>query len=204
MSGCCSQTASVQVRRPDAQLKKFSFPETSHTFARSRVRQTGWEGVFGASKQCSLRFSNSECREAVRSFRNMRWFQAPQQIFYSGSVYPIPRPSDRLLYSCRRTDIFKIRYVWCLQSVEAGSRSQKYLVRNIELFRFRRLPFGVSPVPAIIQRVMNYVLARISRELLFSLIVFWWQDIIKRCWTLTKFVCSLTVYQAAWSSSEEE
>ena len=54
----------------------------------------------------------------------------------------------------------KIDLSHACQQVELDDNSQKYLTINTHkgLYRYKRLPFGVSSAPAIFQRIMNQIL----------------------------------------------
>ena len=58
------------------------------------------------------------------------------------------------------TSISKIDLSHAYQQVELDEDSQKYLTINTHkaLYRYKRLPFGVSSAPAIFQRIMDQLL----------------------------------------------
>ena len=71
--------------------------------------------------------------------------------------YPIPRPFDLFGTLAGGQKFSKLDLSDAYNQLKLDPESQKYLVINTHkgLFRFCRLPFGVSSAPAIFQRVMN-------------------------------------------------
>ena len=74
--------------------------------------------------------------------------------------YPLPNAED-LFATLSGGKIFsKIDLSHAYQQVELDDNSQKYLTINTHkgLYRYKRLPFGVSSAPAIFQRIMDQLL----------------------------------------------
>ena len=62
------------------------------------------------------------------------------------------------------TSISKIDLSHAYQQVELDEYSEKYLTINTHkgLYRYKRLPFGVSSAPAIFQRIMDQLLKEVK------------------------------------------
>ena len=75
--------------------------------------------------------------------------------------YPTPRPSDLFSTLAGGQKFSELDLSDAYNQLKLDPERQKYLVINTHkgLFRFCRLPLGVSCAPAIFQRVLNYVLA---------------------------------------------
>ena len=74
--------------------------------------------------------------------------------------YPLPNAED-LFATLSGGKIFsKIDLSHAYQQVELDDNSQRYLTINTHkgLYRYKRLPFGVSSAPAIFQRIMDQLL----------------------------------------------
>ena len=76
--------------------------------------------------------------------------------------HPLPNAED-LLATLSGGKIFsKIDLSHAYQQVELDDNSQKYLTINTHkgLYRYKRLPYGVSSAPAIFQRIMDQLFLR--------------------------------------------
>ena len=74
--------------------------------------------------------------------------------------YPVPKIED-LLATLQRGRIFTRLDLWnAYQQLPLEEDSQKYVVINTTkgLFKYKRLPYGISSAPAIFQRVMEHLL----------------------------------------------
>ena len=74
--------------------------------------------------------------------------------------YPLPTTED-LFAALSGGQVFsKIDLSHAYQQVELDEASQKYLTINTHkgLYRYKRLPFGVSSAPVIFQRIMDQLL----------------------------------------------
>ena len=82
---------------------------------------------------------------------------------------PIPHLSDLFTVLVGGQKFSKLDLSDAYNQLELDSESQKYLVINMHkgLFKFLRLPFGVSSAPAIFQRVMNKVLKNLKKTTKF-------------------------------------
>ena len=74
--------------------------------------------------------------------------------------YPIPRVEDLFATVAGGKFFTKLDMSHAYQQIELDDASKQYVVINTHkgLFRFNRLPFGVSSAPAIFQRVMESLL----------------------------------------------
>ena len=78
--------------------------------------------------------------------------------------YPLPHTEDLLANLSGGTLFSKLDLTQAYQQITLDEESQKLVVINTHkgLFRFTRLPFGVSSAPGIFQRVMESILQGIS------------------------------------------
>lgn len=78
--------------------------------------------------------------------------------------YPIPRVEDLFAMLRKGTSFSKLDLSHAYQQLPLDSDSKKYVVINTHrgLFRYTRLPYGVSSAPGIFQRVMETVLQGLS------------------------------------------
>ena len=74
--------------------------------------------------------------------------------------YPLPNTEDLFATLAGGQVFSKIDLSHAYQQVELDEDSQKYLTINTHkgLYRYKRLPFGVSSAPAIFQRIMDQLL----------------------------------------------
>ena len=74
--------------------------------------------------------------------------------------YPLPNAEDLFATLAGGRVFSKIDLSHAYQQVELDEESQKYLTINTHkgLYRYKRLPFGVSSAPAIFQRIMDQLL----------------------------------------------
>ena len=74
--------------------------------------------------------------------------------------YPIPRVEDLFATVAGGKFFTKLDMSHAYQQIELDDASKQYVVINTHkgLFRYNRLPFGVSSAPAIFQRVMHDIL----------------------------------------------
>ncbi len=83
--------------------------------------------------------------------------------------YPIPKVND-LFSSISGGVIFsKLDLSQAYQQLELDEESKKYTVINTHrgLFRFNRLPFGISSAPGIFQHSMENLLCGIPRVIVY-------------------------------------
>ena len=164
--GRCSEKASIQVR-PDADLKIIPF--------RRPLKHL--------RKQIELELDRLVEREVLEPVNNsLCAFPTVNIVKQSGSVrvcgdfkdinkfmvvdqHPIPHLSDLFTVLVGRQKFSKIDLSDAYNQLELDSESQKYLViyPHKGLFKFRRLPFGVSSAPDIFQRVRNKMLNKIKK-----------------------------------------
>jgi hypothetical protein len=73
--------------------------------------------------------------------------------------YPLPRPEELFASLNGGQQFTKLDFSEAYLQVELDEEAQKYLVINTHkgLYRYKRLPFGVSSAPAIFQQVMDQV-----------------------------------------------
>ena len=71
--------------------------------------------------------------------------------------YPLPNTEDLFAKLAGGQVSSKVDLSHAYQQVELEKDSQKYLTINTRkgLYRYKRLPFGVSSTPAIFQRIMD-------------------------------------------------
>ena len=160
--GCCGQTASIQVR-PDAQLKIFPFRRPPIHFQKqieAELDRLAERGVFEPINNALCAFQTVNVMKPSGAIRICGDFK-PVNKSLIVDQYPIPRPSDLFSTLVGGQKFSKLDLSDAYNQLKLDPESQKYLVINTHkgLFRFCRLPFGVSSAPAIFQRVMNYVLA---------------------------------------------
>ena len=74
--------------------------------------------------------------------------------------YPIPRVEDLFSALSGGNTFLKLDMRQAYQQIELDEESKQFVVVNTHkgLFRYNRLPFGVSAAPAIFQRVMESLL----------------------------------------------
>ncbi|KAL9976320.1 hypothetical protein ACROYT_G013606 [Oculina patagonica] len=75
--------------------------------------------------------------------------------------YPLPNAEELFATLAGGASLARLIYVMHINmQVELDEESQKYLTINTHkgLYRFKRLPFGVSSAPAIFQRIMDQLL----------------------------------------------
>ena len=164
--GRCSQKASIQLR-PDADLKIIPFRRPP----------------MHLRKQIEVELDRLVKREVLEPANNaLCAFPTVNVVKQSGSVqicgdfkplnkfmvvdqHPIPHLSHLFTVLVGGQKFSKLYLSDAYNQLELDSESQKYLVINMHkgLFKFRRLPFGVSSAPAIFQRVMNKVLKNLSK-----------------------------------------
>ena len=74
--------------------------------------------------------------------------------------YHLPNTEDLFATLAGGQVFSKIDLSHAYQQVEVDEDSQKYLTINTHkgLYRYKRLPFGVSSAPAIFQRIMDQLL----------------------------------------------
>ena len=80
--------------------------------------------------------------------------------------YPIPKISD-LFVKLKGGKIFtKLDLSQAYQQIQLDDESQQYVVINTHkgLFKYKRLPYGVSSAPGIFQRVIDDLLQGIDRR----------------------------------------
>ncbi len=74
--------------------------------------------------------------------------------------YPLPRPEDLFatLAGGKKFSTLDLKHAY--NQIEVDEDSQKYLTVNTQkgLFKYKRLPFGVSSAPAVFQRTMDKIL----------------------------------------------
>ncbi len=89
----------------------------------------------------------------------------PLNKFMVADQHPIPRLSDLFTVLMGGQKVSNLDLSDAYNQLELDSKSQKYLVINMHkgLFKFRRLPFGVSSAPVVFQRVMNKVLKNLKK-----------------------------------------
>lgn len=83
--------------------------------------------------------------------------------------YPIPKVED-LFATLKSGKLFtKLDLSQAYQQLSLGEESRKYVVINTQkgLFRYTRLPYGISSAPAIFQRVMENMLKDIPRVMVY-------------------------------------
>ena len=119
---------------------------------------------------------------------------------------PIPRPSDLFSTLAGGQKFSKLDLSDAYNQLKLDPECQKYLVINTHkgLFRYFRLPFGVSSAPAVFQKVMNYVLADlkgITSTVFFDDVLVTGSSDAEHLQNLSG---SFPASQAAWSSPEEE
>ena len=78
--------------------------------------------------------------------------------------YPIPRVEDLFSALSGGKSFSKLDMSQAYQQIELDEESKQFVVVNTHkgLFRYNRLPFGVSSAPAIFQRVMESLLQGLS------------------------------------------
>ncbi len=74
--------------------------------------------------------------------------------------YPLPKPEDLFASLSGGQRFTKLDLTHAYQQMMLEEESQPYLTVNTHqgLYRYQRLPFGVSSAPAIFQRVMDTIL----------------------------------------------
>ncbi len=83
--------------------------------------------------------------------------------------YPIPKIEDLFAKLAGGKNIFQVRYVPGLSTSPACRGKQQYVVVNTHkgLFKYNRLPFGVSSAPGIFQRIMEDLLRDIPHVIVY-------------------------------------
>ena len=83
--------------------------------------------------------------------------------------YPIPKIEDLLSTLAGGKVFSKIDLSQAYQQLPLADESKKYVVINTHkgLFRYTRLPFGISSAPGIFQRVMENILQGISNVIVY-------------------------------------
>lgn len=83
--------------------------------------------------------------------------------------YPIPRIEDLFATLERRKTFTKLDLSQAYQQLSLDAKSRKYVVINTHkgLFRYTRLPYGISSAPGIFQRVMENLLQGIPGVTVF-------------------------------------
>ena len=83
--------------------------------------------------------------------------------------YPIPRIEDLFSTLGGGQKFTKLDMSHAYMQIELENISQQYIVINTHkgLFRYSRLPFGISSAPAIFQRVMDSLLQDIPGVLVY-------------------------------------
>lgn len=78
--------------------------------------------------------------------------------------YPIPRPEELIasLNGGKKFSKLDLRNAYQQVEVEEGSREYLTINTQLGLYRYTRLPFGVSSAPAIFQECMDKILAGLS------------------------------------------
>ena len=77
--------------------------------------------------------------------------------------YPLPKIEDLFAKLAEGKVFTKLDLTQAYQQLKLDKQSQKYVVINTHkgLFRYTRLPFGVSSAPGIFQKVMETMLGNI-------------------------------------------
>ena len=80
-------------------------------------------------------------------------------------TYPLPKIDDLLASLGRGKYFSKLNLAHAYQQIPLDEASKEYVVVNTHkgLFRYNRLPFGVSSAPSIFQRTMKGILSGIPR-----------------------------------------
>ena len=80
-------------------------------------------------------------------------------------TYPLPREDDLLTSLGRGKSFTKLDLAHAYQQIPLDEESKKYVVINTHkgLYRYNRLPFGVTSSPAIFQRTMESILRGIPK-----------------------------------------
>ena len=83
--------------------------------------------------------------------------------------YPIPKIADLFTHLSGGTSFTKLDLSQAYQQVELDDESKPYTVINTHrgLFKYNRLPFGISSAPGIFQRTMESVLSRIPHVIVY-------------------------------------
>ena len=83
--------------------------------------------------------------------------------------YPIPKVDDLFATLANGAVVSKLDLSHVYQQLPLTDDSKKFVVINTHkgLFRFTRLPFGISSAPAIFQRVMESILQGIPKVIVY-------------------------------------
>ena len=83
--------------------------------------------------------------------------------------YPIPRVEDLLLKLAGGKQFTKLDMSQAYQQLKLDEASRQYVVLNTHkgLFRYTRLPYGISSAPGIFQRVMENLLRNIPGAVVY-------------------------------------
>lgn len=76
--------------------------------------------------------------------------------------YLIPKVEDLFARLCKGKHFTKLDLPQAYQQLPLEDDSKKYVVINTRLFRYTRLPFGISLAPVIFQRVIESILQQIE------------------------------------------
>ena len=84
----------------------------------------------------------------------------PLNRFLAVDQYPIPHPMDLFSALTGGQKFSKLDLSDACNQLRVDEQSQRYLVINTHrgLFKYKRLPFGISPAPSLFQRIMDKIL----------------------------------------------
>ena len=123
--------------------------------------------VIGSSQVLRLGHANSPCLERRRKSQNLWRLQSNDQ---SGSETGTIPHIEELFASLASGDLLQVRPLSRLSTDPAGrSITTLHMSQSAHtrLFEYQRLPFGVTSVPSIFQRVMENLLQGIPRVCIY-------------------------------------
>ena len=156
---CCSCIYSGNPCLIGCRPKNLPFSSPTHPLQEQNRGGIGekcqaWD--IGTSGCGCLRFPYSQCSGEICICGDFK----PLNRFLAVDQHPIPRPMDLFSALTGGQKFSRHDLSDTYNQLRLDEQSQRYLVINTHrgLFKYKRLPFGISPAPALFQRIMGKIL----------------------------------------------